>query len=131
RITGATRMGTRHAAIPHASRHPRLLAAAAILLLSATSVLSQPAPPPSPSSTTSLVDAACLSLRKDPTVRGRFPGAVERLCTPGYPMQKACSDRAIDACSIDALCAVRMTFVCDRQPCLPGGPARASCEPGP
>ena len=124
-------MGTRHAAIPQASGRWQWLAAAAILLLAVNPVLAQPAPPPSGPSTASLVEAACLSLRTDPTVRARFPGARERLCIPGFPMQKACSDRAIDACSIDALCAVRMTFVCDRQPCPPGGPARASCGVGP
>ena len=105
--------------------------AAAILALTVTASPAQPAPPPSAPSTASLIEDACRSLRADPTVRARFPGALERLCTPGYPVQRTCSDRTVDACAIDALCAVRMTFICDRQPCPPGGPARASCAVGP
>jgi len=73
------------------------------------------------------VTDACRVLSADAQARSRFPGAEQRLCTPGFPVDATCAARSLERCGIDALCTVRTTFVCDRAPCPPGGPSRSSC----
>lgn len=122
-------MHTREASTA-AFRRCRLLLVAT--LLAAASVAAQgQAPPPGAPSTAALVEDACRQLRDHAAVRAQFPSAVQRLCTPGHPAEATCHARTPQACSLDALCAVRMTFICDRPPCPPGGPARAACAPQP
>lgn len=108
------------------------IVAAALALPDTPQASAAPASTPAPAPETnapSLVTEACRLLRTDAGIRARFPGAVD-LCPPGAPATRACETRPMTACARDALCEVRTTIVCDRNPCPPGGPARSMCIAG-